>query len=384
MIKNKDILFLSGVPWKFSWQRHQEIARRFARRNRVLYVEMGISPVGLFKERTATLRHWRKWKKGVREIGHNLYLYPGPPMLPLGRSYLPINHINQRLIFSGVERALTELKMTNPLVWIGDPYFSIFARDHGRPLTVFDWIHEDPGRTESRISRVYRALRAEIIKRSDIIFTPSRLIYERHGRNDPRFSLIPHGVDLDSFSPRNNPLPLPADLGAIPLPRIGFSGTVGPAVDRKLLNFLAENLPGYSFVIIGPVQGNVDTLKKQPNIYFLGPRNRKELPRYLEHLSAGIIPYIVSRRTETVHPVKTYEYLAAGLPVISTDLPELHHRRGTIVLASSPQDFLHFLKRSLKEDNREQRTERRRVACNHSWESRMETIEDIIEQALSN
>ncbi len=383
MIEDKDILFLSGVPWEFSWQRHQEIARRFSRRNRVLYVEMGISPVGLWKEKTATLRHWKKWKRGVREIGHNLYLYPGPPMLPLGRSYLPINHINQRLIFNGVERALTELEMTNPLVWIGDPYFSIFCRDRGQRLTIFDWIHDDPEEEQSRKSLVYRSLRAEIIQRSNVIFTPSRLIYERHGRNDPRFSLVPHGVALDSFSLRDEPLPIPVNLESIPPPRIGFLGTVGPTVDRELLNFLAEKLPGYSFVIIGPVQGNVAALKRRPNIYFLGPRDRKELPRYLKHLSAGIIPYVVSRRTKTVHPVKTYEYLAMGLTVVSTDLPELRHLQETIELASSPEDFLRRLQRALKEDSPEKRAQRMKVAQGNSWESRMEVIERIIEEAIN-
>jgi len=383
MLENQDILFLSGIRWKFSRQRHQFLATLFSRRNRVLFVEMALSPAHLLKEGRSTAAHWRNWQKGVRIIQPNLFLYTAPPILPFGRSFSAVNNLNQRFICRGAKKAMKLIGMKRPVFWISDPYFSSFVREQGQRLTIFDWIHDDPGGTESRIGRVYRSLRAEIIRRSDIIFTPSRIIYERHGRNDPRFYLVPHGVDLDSFFPRESPSSIPADLETVPLPRIGFSGTIGPAVDRELLNSLAGKLPGYSFVIIGPVQGNVDTLKRRPNVYFLGSRDRKDLPRYLEHLSAGIIPYTISRRTETVHPVKTYEYLAAGLPVVSTNLPELRDLTGTIELADSPDDFLRRLERVLKEDSPEKRAQRQIFARENSWKSRMKKIERIIEEAMA-
>lgn len=381
MLEGRDILFLSGIRWKFSWQRHQQLASLFARRNRVLFVEMALSPANLLKEWSATLAHWRNWRQGVRVIQPNLFRFTGPPVFPLGRTLLSINSLNQRLVMSGVKRALMKLNMKNPLVWIADPYFSIFSRDHGQPLTVFDWIHDDPGKAGTFISRVYRELLDEVLKRSQIIFTPSRVIYKKYGENDERFSLVPNGVDFKLFEAAG-PGQRPPEMAQISQPIIGFSGTVGPAVNLKLLEFLAKKRPDWSFVFIGEVRRVVRALRSCPNVYFLGPKKRSELPSYLGCFSAGIIPYEVNPSTETVHPVKTYEYLAAGLPVVSTNLPELGSLGDTIELAKAPDEFLDLLEKVLTEDSPEKKRIRKEKARANSWEGRMVTIEEAIERVL--
>jgi len=382
MEKKQDILFLSGIGWNFSWQRHQQFATLFARDYRVLFVEMALSPANLLTEGRGTFSHWASWRKGVREIADDIHLYTCPPVLPFGRSSRVVNRLNQGLVFRGVRRAMGSMGMNEPIVWVSDPYFSVFSRDFGQKLTIFDWIH-GPARTGlSRKGIVYDSLTEEIVKGADLIITPSRLVYEKYGAGDGRFHFVPNGVDMALYSV---PVPThpPPELASLQPPLIGFSGTVGPAVDTGLLEFLAGKRKDWSFVFVGLVRRDVSALKRYPNVLFLGQKKPEELPWYLSSLSAGIIPYVVSGDTETVHPVKTYEYLAAGLPVVSTALPELEHLGGVIERAGDKEDFLHRLERVIERDDEAGKEKRRRLAAEeHSWDGRMRTIEETAAAAL--
>jgi len=378
MAEGLDILFLSGVRWEFSFQRHQQIAQFLARRNRVLFMEIGLSPANLLKEPAVTVNHWKNWRRGIREIRPNLFRHAAPPLFPLNRRVLAVNRINQGIIFRSARRAWKKLGMASPLFWISDPYFSLFARDHGQPLTVFDWIHDDAGAAETRLYRVYRRLREETLRGADIVFTPSRVIYDRHGREDPRFHLVPHGVDFQPATPG----PGPEDISGIPSPIIGFVGTIGEAVDLRLLESLADKRKDWSFVLIGEVRKSVGNLRGRSNVHFLGQKKREDLPRYLSSFSAGMIPYRINSATETVHPVKTYEYLAAGIAVVSTRLPELLPLEGVIHLERDAEGFLQALDEVLGADSPEGKTIRMDFARKNTWKKRVGEIERIISGAL--
>ncbi len=381
MAPGLDILFLSGIRWEFSFQRHQQIATLLARKNRVLFFELGLSPANLLKEPAVTVGHWKRWLAGPEEIRPGLCRRVSPPLFPLNRSVIAVNRINQGMIFRSARRAWKRLGMESPVFWISDPYFSFFARDHGQPLTVFDWIHDEGVREKSRLDRVFRRLREETLRGADIVFTPSRVIFDRHGRGDPRFHLVPNGTELipESFPGGRKP----EDISDIPSPVIGFVGTIGPAVDLELLEGLAERRKDWSFVLIGEVRRSVGSLASRPNVHLLGPKRREELPRYLGSFSAGIIPYRVGSLTETVHPIKTYEYLAAGLPVVSTRLPELLPLEGIIRREDDPAGFLRALEEVLAGDRAEEQSARRDFARRNSWEKRVEEIEKIIAAARS-
>ncbi len=381
MTKGADILFLSGIRWEFSFQRHQQIASLLARRHRVLFFEIGLSPANLVKEPAVTVRHWKRWLAGPEEIRPGLYRCVSPLLLPLNRSVTAVNRLNQGITFRAARRAGEKLGMASPLFWISDPYFSFFARGHGQPLTIFDWIHDEGGTGGSRLDRVYRRLREETLRGADIVFTPSRVIFERHGRNDPRFHLVPHGADLPPEAAAAGPAP--EDVSSIPSPIIGFVGTIGPAVDLELLAFLADRRKDWSFVLVGEVRKAVGELAARPNIHLLGPKTREELPRYLDTFAAGIIPYRVNSLTETVHPVKTYEYLAAGLPVVSTRLPELLPLESIIRLENGAEAFHRALAQILDGDSPEEKNSRMNFARANSWERRVEKIEGIIARALT-
>ncbi len=154
-------------------------------------------------------------------------------------------------------------------------------------------------------------------------------------------------------------------------------------LDIPLLEELARLRPGWSFALVGPIglgdpRADVSGLRAFPNIHLLGPRSYAQLPAVLRGADAGIIPYARNPVTDSVFPMKVYEYLAAGLPVVSTSLPALDGV-GEILRADDAETMAAQLDRALEQDSAERRAERSRAASSHSWEQRLREITLAVE-----
>jgi glycosyltransferase involved in cell wall biosynthesis len=167
-------------------------------------------------------------------------------------------------------------------------------------------------------------------------------------------------------------------------PRIVFTGAiVTNKLDLPLLVELARLEPSWSFALVGPIgpgdpNADVSPLLREPNIHLLGPRSHAELPGVLRAADAAIIPYARNELTDSIFPMKVYEYLAAGLPVVSTPLPALAGL-GALQTAADAGGFASALERALAEDSPDARAERSRAAASHSWEHRLAEIAEAID-----
>ena len=173
-------------------------------------------------------------------------------------------------------------------------------------------------------------------------------------------------------------------LDALPHPRIVFTGAiVATKLDLELIEGLAELRPDWRLVLVGPVglgdpRTDVGALRDHPNIVMPGARAYGELPAVLRGSDAAFIPYSVNPLTRSVFPMKVYEFLSAGLPVVSTPLPSLDGVGG-VAPAATAAEMAERLEEALREGS-EARAERSRSAALHSWDSRMEEIADAIER----
>lgn len=174
----------------------------------------------------------------------------------------------------------------------------------------------------------------------------------------------------------------------IPVPRIGFIGAISDyKVDFNLLRCIAKARPDWSLVLIGKV-GESDPWTKTgvfqdvPNIHLMGPRPYAELPCYLKGFDVAILPNMLNEYTESMFPMKFFEYLAAGKPVVSVDLPALREYRNVVCIARSPQDFIQGIEEALK-GNTASLEERISVAKEHTYEKRMHKMLQLVD-ALYN
>ncbi|MFB5084914.1 glycosyltransferase family protein [Symbiobacterium thermophilum] len=208
-----------------------------------------------------------------------------------------------------------------------------------------------------------------MLRRADAVVTTARSLFERLSGLHSRVVLVPNGWDKDLA--RGPLLPRPADLP--PSPVAGFVGAWAPWVDGRLLEEVAARLPRWQFVIIGPLHGRRPARGR--NIHHLGHRAHGELGRYLHHLDVGLIPFQITPVTRAANPVKLWEYLGVGLPVVSTPLPEVLPLGEHVRFASDPDGFARAIEAAWQTDTPERRQARRQVATQNSWVARFARIQ---------
>jgi len=160
---------------------------------------------------------------------------------------------------------------------------------------------------------------------------------------------------------------------------------VATKLDLELLVALARANPRWSFALVGPIgpgdpRTDVSTLAREPNVHLLGRRSYEELPSVLRAADVGLIPYARNELTDSVFPMKVYEYLAAGLAVVATPLPSLAEIQ-EVVTAPDARGVAALLQDALTHDSPERRAERSRAAAAHSWERRLEEIAEAVAAA---
>ncbi|MBC7293443.1 MAG: glycosyltransferase, partial [Thermoleophilia bacterium] len=376
---------VSSLDWDAHWTSKQQIVHRLAAKNRILYIEEPVTMLAPLKER----RYWKRWRAvwpRLRAVEPGLWALTLPPLLPFGNLRRGINRANQWVISRYIRRAVCRLGLTQYLLWSYLPTAADLL-DFLEPVAVVyhcvDEYSAFPGFVNPKTVRGYDE---RLSRRADVVIcTAENLRRSRAGWN-PHTYHVPNAADVQHFKQALDPaLPLPADVAALPRPRIGLIGVMDERFDVEAIRVLAEADPTWSVVLVGPIRpGDVDVrvLERLPNVHMLGNKPVKDLPAYAKALDVALIPYRAMELTRNIFPLKLFEYLAAGLPVVVGGLPELEKYRGTIMIADSPADYPVLVQRALTEDTLERRKERVRLAEENSWEHRVEEISSLVEAML--
>jgi glycosyltransferase involved in cell wall biosynthesis len=223
----------------------------------------------------------------------------------------------------------------------------------------------------------------ELLRRADIVFAASRFLVEKCRRvAGNRVIYMPHGVDHALFSRAlSSETSEPEDLAGIPHPRIGFYGNLHPWVDFGLLESLVTAHPEWHFVLIGEIYCDVSRLRQLANVHFLGRREHKELPAYCKGFDVGIIPYDMKQaRMASVNPIKTKEMLAAGVPVVAADVPELRGMGSAVCVCRTREEWDEAIRRQMK------RLDRREISISvagEDWGKKVQSIRIHVEGAYA-
>lgn len=382
MIRDRNILcFASG--WDYHPTSKHHIMRKLSEHNHVVWVNWHASRRPGFKsgDLCSVFGKLRQIRCGPQRVADNITVVT-PPQLPLPGSRWA-GRINARIVSSAVRDVLGSLEPRPVQFWSFAPDVAMLAGRFDEELVLYycvDAFGEFPGYDRAMIARRERAL----IERSDVVLTTSEPLYEAKRRLHGNVHLVEHGVDHAHLSRAvHEPLPTPPDLDVLPRPIIGFVGVVGQWVNLELIAGLARCRPNASIVVIGPTATSIDVLRGLPNVHILGPRNHDALPAYLRAFDVGLIPFRRTPLTLHANPIKLYEYLAAGVPVVSTTMPAVRPAAGAVWVADTVPDTVLACEVALLNNDPSERRARSEATRAHAWSARLDHIGRIIEDTLS-
>lgn len=262
------------------------------------------------------------------------------------------------------------------IIWISyPPLYKQIAPWVDKDLVVFDCI-DYPEDQFKHWSRGIDQLR----QKSDFIFVTSQSLYEFNNEYKDKTYICKNGADFNHFARAKTVYcDKPDDMKNIKGPIVGYFGAIAEWIDWKLLTFLAEKNK-FSIVLLGPLFKLSRLPINHEKIFYLGEKNYEDLPRYLQNFDACIIPFLENRLTSACNPIKMYEYLSAGKPVITTNLQEC--KVETVKSAKDYHEFYLNLMDCLNENYSEDIEKRILFAQDNSWESRVRYIRSVIEPEL--
>ena len=395
MLRGKDIVCVSSLDWGAMWTSKQQIMHRLAQTNRVLYVE---EPVTMLAPLKVPAR-WRRWAATAPRLGRvdaGLWTLTPPPLLPFGNLRPAVNQANQGVLAHYIRWALDRLYFDEDYIFwtylpasvrLLDRLRGAAASGRRQSLVVYHCVDEHSAFPGFVSPEVVKAYDDELTRRADLVITTSEnLRRSREALNANTYTVL-NAADVEVFNRALDPdLALPADLAVIPAPRLGVVGMHDSRLDLDALEALALADPSWHVVLIGPLKsGQVDEarLRSHPNIHLLGEKPRADLPGYLKGMAVALVPYRANDLTRNIFPLKLFEYLAAGVPVVVGGLPELERYAGTIGVAGRPEDYPELVRQALSTDTPERRAARVALAARNTWDHRVDEISGLVEGTLA-
>jgi glycosyltransferase involved in cell wall biosynthesis len=316
---------------------------RLARDNRVLWVNSlgGRNPRASTHDLRRVVGKAAAFFRGLRRVAPNIWVY-GPLAIPY-HGNAAARWINERWLAASLRVACRWLRFEDPIVWSFIPSSADVATALRRRLLVYHCVDEFSEFTGTDAAAT-TAMESKLASRADVVFVSASSLLETKRRLNPNTFLVTHGVDVEHFRKALDPATaIPADLERGDGPVIGFFGLVEDWVDLELVRHLAVSRPRWSVVLIGKVATDLSAVRDLPNVVVLGRRSYQDLPGYCRGFDAAILPFRVNNLTVAANPLKLREYLAAGLPVVATAIPEAERLAPPIRVGASPETFLAHL-----------------------------------------
>jgi glycosyltransferase involved in cell wall biosynthesis len=357
------------------YQRPQHLLSRAARHWRVWYIE---EPIWGDQE-TPSL--------SIDRITDQLTLVV--PNLPHGTS--PEEAVVQQRVL--IDQLLADQHIQHYALWYYTPMALPFS-DHLRPrLTVYDCMDELSAFLGA--PRPLVELERQLMSRADVVFTGGHSLYEAKQKRHPQVYAFPSCIDYDHFvqarqtlragaDPRPHALVDPEDQVAIVGPRIGYSGVIDERLNLSLIANVAACRPDWQFIFLGPVvKINPEDLPQGPNLHYLGMKSYNQLPTYFSHWQVAMMPFAINDATRYISPTKTPEYLAAGLPVVSTPIRDVLRTYGgweRVVIADSASAFQAGISLALRNPQRlvSDRTQLDQFLRKQSWDYTWQQMQRIL------
>ncbi len=381
-IQGQDFVILSIQDWDVPPTRKHHFSRMWARAgNRVLYVEQEMHWLGWLADiKNQFGRVWR-WLQGPREVEANLWVFTLPVVLPFFQMSAWINRLNNAFLLPIVRSQMRRLGFKAPILLTYAPFSADLVGKLGEQAAVYECVDDFTASKGLVNPQVLGRLEQQLIRTVDLLIVTHPALYESKGAGARCAKIVPNGVEAEHFAQAADPTyPLAEAFEDLQHPVIGYLGGINYWIDTALLAEIARQHADWTVVLVGPQEllADISPLKGLPNVVLTGRVPYEEVPRYVKAFDVCVNPYVLDGVAEHCSPLKLYDYLATGKPIVSVDMPEARKFEGLIDIARDRDEFVTLVERAVERqlsDAGDERSKQRMAeARKHTWRSRFEDV----------
>jgi glycosyltransferase involved in cell wall biosynthesis len=392
MLTNRNILCISGTEWHGNYIKAVvELMKVLSAHNKILFVENAYT----YKDAIAGVKGKNKvdyiqalgFKSRISQVqpeqGGTVYILTPPlvfpvSFLPPGKFYEAMLNYNGWLLRASIRKALKQLDMNHQLInFVSfNPGMGVMTGRRLKEKTLIYHCYDEVKGAHPWLSKHGVKLEQIFLKMVDAVIVTSKGLFKSKCNETERCYVVNNAVKASLFRQGFNP---DVDPGK---KVIGYVGSVDDRLDYDILQYLFKQMPDATFTFVGRITSPAGEaiLKKYKNVRLEGAKAPELLPAYSREFSVGIIPFIKDEFTKGIYPMKINEYLAAGLPVVSTDFSDLSDFEDVIKISGDKGGFLKYLLEEINTDTTAKRESRLAIAEGNTWGKRAEELSDVIEQ----
>ena len=353
--------------------------RVLSKDNRILWINAIANrmPTTSSKDISRIYNKLKSFTDPIREVEPNIFVL-NPLAIPAYGNKTIVG-LNQRSLVGQVKKAMHKLGFENVINIVFNPAAGMIAGKLGESELIYYCVDEYTAFTGSS---ALKEIEENLFRRADLVIVSAQKLYDSKKGFNPNTHIIRHGTDWRHFRDAiNDETQIPDEIASLPKPIIGFHGLLADWVDFELIKKVAEHFKNSSVVLIGKIavdaEKKVKILDDVPNLYFLGRKPYAELPAFCKGFDVALNPFTINELTLAANPLKVREYLAAGLPVVSTDIPEVRVLEDCLV-GIDHDDFIAKIEQALAQPK-----PRKAVSdaiAHESWEAKIEELRVIMKK----
>lgn len=377
VLRGRDIVCFSH-DWTGDPLSKTHLMRVLSRENRILWVNAIANrmPTTSTKDIKRIFKKLKSFTEPVREVEPSIFVLNPLAVPAYGSS--AVRNFNQRFLISQVKSAMRKLRFEKPVNMVFNPAAGLLAGKINEESVIYYCVDEYTAFTGA--SRGLKEIEEDLFRKADLVIVSAEKLLESKAKFNKNTFLIRHGVDFSHFRKAlDAETKIPAEIAGLPRPVIGFHGLLADWIDYDLIAKIAAYFRNGSVVLIGKTTVDAEKvigkIQNLPSVHLLGRKPYAELPNYCKGFDVALNPFAINDLTLAANPLKVREYLAAGLEVVSTAIPEVEIMN-LCRIGRTHDEFIAEIENALK--NPRPKEEISEAVRAESWEARINELRGII------
>jgi glycosyltransferase involved in cell wall biosynthesis len=370
VLRGRDMLCF-GHDWSGDPLSKTHLMRLLAKDNRILWINsIGYrAPTASSRDLSRIVNKLKAATEPVKEVEDNIFVLNPLAIPAFGIPWMP--KVNRQLLKYQVWRAMDRLGFRRVVNWTFNPSAAVVAGALHEDLIVYYCVDEFTA--FAGIPQQLVEMERSLLRKADLVIVSSDKLLKTKSVDNPRTTLVRHGVAFEHFRKALSPeTQIPDDVARLPKPVIGYFGLMAEDwIDIDLMVHVAKHFSSGSMVLLGKVTTDISRLTSLPNVHLLGRKPFEALPAYSKAFDVAMNPFPINEVTLNSNPLKVREYLAAGLPVVSTRIPEVEIIK-EVRIADSKEGFVKALEEALQ--NPGPSAARSDGMRHESWEAKLDEV----------